>query len=134
MVTFVDGSTMAQMSYPDMKIPIRHALHYPVRKTGEYKSFDFSSSLHLDFMDPDFDKFPCLRLAIEAIRTGKSMPCFMNAANEILVKRFIDKEISWNEIGSKLSELMSSHSVENVVELDALLEIDLQAKAKAKVM
>jgi 1-deoxy-D-xylulose-5-phosphate reductoisomerase len=131
MVEFIDGSVLAQASVPDMKIPIQYALSYPERLKSNFGYLDFSKKFSLQFFPPDKKTFICLSLAYEALRVGKSFPCYMNAANEILVERFLNKEISWIEIMDKLEKLMSSHTVKNMLNLDSILSIDEEAREKA---
>ena len=132
MVEFVDGSILAQMGLPNMEVPIQYALSYPERKNSCGEPFDFIKNSKLEFFAPDMEKFPCLMLAYEALKTGKSMLCYMNGANEVLVERFLKKEISWKDIPIMLEKLMSSHKIQNVLDLDAILEIDKEAKSNAQ--
>jgi 1-deoxy-D-xylulose-5-phosphate reductoisomerase len=115
-----------------MEVPIRYSLTYPKREKSNISMFDFRKNSKLEFFPVEFDKFKCLSLAYEALRAGKSMPCYMNGVNEVLVHRFLKKEISWSDIPIKLEKLMSSHKVENVLDLNAILEIDRRAKIEAK--
>jgi 1-deoxy-D-xylulose-5-phosphate reductoisomerase len=131
MVEYCDGSIIAQMSEPDMVLPIQYALTYPHRKKGILPPFDFVKHQPLTFELPDKNKFPCLRLAEEALRLGRSYPCFLNAANEVLVERFLHKEIRWRDIAIKLEKLMSSHHAVDVVSLDTILAVDHEAREKA---
>lgn len=131
MVEFTDSSMMSQMSAPTMIIPIQYALTYPDRSPGCVESFDFAKHSLLQFFPPDSDKFRCLRLAFDAIRSGGSMPCFMNAANEILVQRFLEREIPWLAIGATLEHLMQTHRVEKIDSLDHLIAIDRDARERA---
>ena len=130
-VEFVDGSLLAQIGEPTMLTPIQYALTYPRRKKGLLKRFDFSKFSKFDFMPPDTDKFPCLDLAFAALRKGGSMPCYLNAANEILVERFLNKEISWVDIGEKLEKLMGNHSTTREITLDLLFSVDSLAREDA---
>lgn len=132
MVEFIDGSMIAQMCEPSMIIPIQYAITYPEREKGMFKPFDFTKNASLQFFAPDTDKFRCLALAFEAIRTGGSMPCYMNAANEALVNRFVEKKITWKEIGRKLENLMNRHSVQPIKALEDVLAIDMLAREEAK--
>lgn len=134
MVEFVDGSILAQMGEPDMLIPIQYALTHPMRLKGELEPFDFTKYPSLHFMKADTDTFRCLNLAYNALREGGSMPCFMNAANEILVERFLKKEINWMDIAHKLEDLMQKHHVENPSQYEELLNIDTEARALALVI
>lgn len=132
MVEFIDGSIKAQMSRTSMEMPIHFALFYPERATSNEKPFDFTQYPSLTFSKPDTIRFLCLKLAIQAIRVGKSLPCYMNAANEVLVQRFLNHEIAWHEIGEKLESLMSLHKAKNVVTLNDILSIDKQARYQAQ--
>ena len=131
MVDFIDGSTMAQLAHHDMRVPIQYALSYPKRLCCDLPRFDPLLHSKLEFFPPDRNKFCCLDLAYEAIKVGKSMPCYMNAANEVLVNRFLNHEISWPEIGHKLEKLMSSHPVGNMLSLDSVLSVENQARKEA---
>lgn len=131
MVEFIDGSVLAQISEPSMEIPIRYALSYPVREKSNIKNFDFVKNSKLTFFKPDLEKFSCLALARRALKIKKSMPCFMNKANEILVERFLKGEISWLDIAVKLEKLMSLHTPLNLVDLITVLEIEKEAVRKA---
>ena len=107
-----------------MKIPIRYALYFPKRKDVKFlKSFDFKKYSCFNFYYPDLEKFRCLDLAIYAAKVKKSMPCFLNAANEILVKRFLNAEIKWIDISKKLEKLISSHKAQDVLSLNDIIEI-----------
>lgn len=130
-VEFVDGSMMAQISDPDMILPIQYALTYPERRPGLMPPYDFLKNGTLTFCPPDQEKFRCLQLAIEAMKAGQSYPCFLNAANEVLVGRFLKEKISWIDIGLKLEKLISSHQPQNLLTLDAILEVDDLARKKA---
>ncbi len=131
LVEFVDGSMLAQMSDPDMLLPIQYALTYPDRKPSLTPPYDFVKNGTLTFFVPDTDRFRCLRLATEAMCAGRSYSCFLNAANEVLVDRFLKRQISWLDIGIKLEKLISSHQPQNLLTLEAILEVDGQARQKA---
>jgi len=131
MVEFVDRSILAQMGEPSMLPPIQYALTYPKRLPGMLKPFDFTKYPVLEFSKADTDRFRCLDLAYGALREGGSMPCFMNAANEILVQRFIQKEIGWLEIGTKLESLMEKHEVHTPGHYEDLTLIDTEARRLA---
>lgn len=131
MIEYVDGAIMAQMGEPEMIVPIQYALTYPERKQGLLKPFDFIRHGKLEFSFPDFNRFRCLRLAFDALKRGGSLSCYMNAANEILVQRFISKKITWPEIGQKLETLMERHQVYSMPTLEAVLEVDQSARKDA---
>ncbi|MCY3974982.1 MAG: 1-deoxy-D-xylulose-5-phosphate reductoisomerase [Simkaniaceae bacterium] len=130
-VEFVDGSLMAQVAEPDMRIPIRFALDYPHRVRRKGSSFCFAKGVRWEFYPPDHERFPCLSFAYEALRTGRSMPCYMNAANEVLVGRFLRGTVTWQEIGRKLERLMSEHDTVSVADLETLFAVDARARAEA---
>lgn len=131
MVEFVDGSMMAQMSRPTMIVPIQYALTYPERMPGLIEPFDFIKHSKLEFFLPQQERFRCLRLAYDAAAAGGSMSCYLNAANEVLVQRFLDKEISWLEISRKLDSLLQRHNKIDLLSLDAIGAVDAQAREDA---
>jgi len=133
MVEFVDNSILAQMGDPDMLVPIQYAITYPERVKGSLKPFDFAKNQTLQFFLPDTDKFRCLKLAYDAIRRGGSLPCYMNAVNEVLVHRFLNKEISWQSIATNLEELMLRHSVVPITSFEDVLAVDEMARQEARV-
>lgn len=131
MVEFVDNSILAQLSQPSMIIPIQYALTYPERKSGLFPKFDFTQYSKLEFCSPDFEKFLCLALAYKALKAGDSYPGYMNAANEALVKQFIERKISWLEIGTKLERLMDQHQPMTLKSIDDVLALDIIAREEA---
>lgn len=131
MVEFDDASIIAQLSEPTMTIPIQYALTYPHRVPSCGKPLDFTRSRSLEFFNPDTEKFRCLSLAYDAIRAGGSMPCFMNGANEVLVNRFLEKEIPWTDLSLKLDRLMMAHSIEKITSFEQAVEIDQMARQLA---
>ncbi|NGX38948.1 MAG: 1-deoxy-D-xylulose 5-phosphate reductoisomerase [Chlamydiae bacterium] len=132
MVEFVDGAIMAQMGVPDMLVPIQYALTYPERKEGILEPFDFSQYSALHFAKADTVRFRCLELAYDSLRVGGSMPCFMNAANEVLVQRFLEHRIGWIDIGQKLEALMEKHTIMTPTNYDELVSVDREARARAQ--
>ena len=131
MVEYKDGSIIAQMSPPSMLLPIQYALTYPNRISCETPKLDFKRAFSLDFYPPDFEKFTCLELAYFALKVQKSYPCYLNAANEILVNKFLNEEMSWMDISVKLKKLITSHKPRDVLTLDAILNVDQQAREDA---
>lgn len=131
LVEFKDYSMLAQMGVPNMIVPIQYAMTYPDRLPGLLEPFDFVKHAKLEFFKPDFDQFRCLALAYEAIRRGGSLPCYMNAANEILVEHFLAGRIRWKEIGIQLERLMEQHEVQSVNTLEEVLAVDSQAREEA---
>ncbi|PJD94715.1 MAG: 1-deoxy-D-xylulose-5-phosphate reductoisomerase [Parachlamydia sp.] len=128
MVEFVDGSIIAQMGEPNMIVPIQYALTYPKRSPGMMQPFNFEKFCKLDFTPPNTQHFKCLSLAYESIKQGGSLACYMNAANETLVNRFLQREIGWQDIALKLEQLMLNHRSQHVNSLDDILEIDREAR------
>lgn len=131
LVEFCDGSMMAQLAEPDMKLPIHYALHYPKRAGRQFEPFNFTKVRSLDFFPPDAEKFPCLALALDAIKKGGSLPCYMNAANEVLVNRFSEGEFSWEMIGKKLTKLMQTHEIMPITSYQNLHQTDHIARKEA---
>src|SRR3954466_16065701 len=111
MVEMVDGSVISQMSVTDMKHPIQYALTYPERQPGCLPSLDLAGLGSLGFEEPDFDRFPCLGLAFEALKTGGTMPAVLNAANEISVNAFLQKKIGFDDIATINRSVMLRHPV-----------------------
>lgn len=132
MVEFKDGSIKAQLSRPSMVLPIQYAIFYPDRIENQRIHFDFRKKISLNFEPPDFKRFPCLNLAYKALKKQKTTPCYLNAANEVLVHRFLRQEITWMEIGQKLTDLMERYSPEELVDLSRVFDIECQAKRDAK--
>ena len=125
MVEFTDGSTLAQLSRPDMRLPIAYALAYPERVDQPYGRLDWTSACTLSFEPPDRVRFPCLDLAYQAGRVGGSAAAWLNGANEAVVVAFLGGAISWTGIAEVLQEVMARHdgskatTIEDVVEADA---------------
>src|SRR5262249_19037164 len=108
-VEFVDGSVVAQMSPPDMKLPIQYALTYPDRQPGVSDKLDFAEAFRLEFEPPDFERFPALALGLEAARTGGTTGAVLNAANEAAVAGFLDGELSFQEIVPTCRRVLEHH-------------------------
>lgn len=128
MVEFKDATVMAQMGNPDMRGPIQYALNYPDRKEGHVKRLDFNVYNTLTFEEPDSIKFPCLAYAVEAIKIGGTMPCVLNAANEVAVTAFLDEEISFTTISKLIHDTMESHICINKPTLEEILASDKWAR------
>jgi len=110
MVEFIDGSVKAQLGVPDMKIPIQYALTYPERTVSNFERVNFTEMGTMMFRKPDIEQFPCLRLALEAMRAGGSMPTVLNAANEIAVHAFLNNEITFMQIPEFIEKAMNDHT------------------------
>jgi 1-deoxy-D-xylulose-5-phosphate reductoisomerase len=132
MVEMIDGSVIGQMAVPDMAIPVAFALAYPERLPLDYlKPLSLVECGSLTFENPDTDRFPCLKLAFEALRAGGTMPACLNAANEELVAGFLKERIAFTEIPRNLTEIMNRHHNRPVSTLEDLLEVDGWARAIA---
>lgn len=123
MIRYKDGSVIAQLSSPDMKLPIQYALFYPERRYLDTKLLDFWDISDLHFEMPDFETFPALKLAYDAIRTGGSMPTVYNAANESAVAKFFRGEITFCEIPYHIEKAMSEHKLITNPDIDDILSI-----------
>ncbi|PAU93985.1 1-deoxy-D-xylulose-5-phosphate reductoisomerase [Aliifodinibius salipaludis] len=130
-VTFTDGSSKAQMGPPTMKVPILYALTYPERVALDAPRLDWQSAFDLTFEPVDYDRFPCLRLAIEAIEEGGLAPAILNAANEIAVERFLNKEITYIDIPRVIESCLDQLNNSGSVTLESLKNIDQQARKLA---
>jgi 1-deoxy-D-xylulose-5-phosphate reductoisomerase len=108
LVAFTDGAVTAGLAAPDMKVPIAHCLFYPTRSATAARRLDLTALGRLTFERPDFDRFPALRVAIDALRTGKGLPTVLNAANEIAVEAFLNRLISFHEIAHIVEEACNS--------------------------
>lgn len=109
MVVYRDGSVIAQLGLPDMRVPIAYALSYPKRLPLGLPSLDFVDIASLTFQKPNIEKFPCLTLALEACGIGKTMPAVLSAANEMVVDAFLSRRIGFRRIGEVVQEVMSKH-------------------------
>jgi len=132
MVEYTDGSVMAQLGVPDMKGPIAYAFSYPERFVRDDESLDLLRAGRLDFIRPDMDRFPCLKLAYEAARKGGTMPCILNASNEAAVEAFLAGRIGFMDIPAVIEEVMGREAAGNAGTLQGLLEADAKARQTAK--
>ncbi len=126
MVSYVDGSVLAQLGNPDMRTPIAHALAYPERIASGVAQLDLTQIATLQFERPDFARFPCLALAFEALRAGATAPALLNAANEVAVQAFLDLRIGFRQIDRVVRHVIetvaqgAASSIEAVMAQDAL--------------
>ncbi len=134
MVEFNDNSILAHCCEPDMRVPIQYALTYPERARGMLTPFDFVKNQTWQFILPDRKKFRCLDLAYQAIQQGGSFPCYMNAANEVLVNRFLNRQLRWKEIASHLERLMDAHNKVTISSLEDLFAVDDKARMEASAL
>jgi 1-deoxy-D-xylulose-5-phosphate reductoisomerase len=123
-VEFLDGSVIAQMGLPDMRLPIQYALTYPQRFGSSFPRLEFNKLQQLTFIKPDTEKFLSLRLAYEAGREGGTMPAVLNAANEVAVNAFLKGEIGFNVIPAVVCRVMERHQSVSMPDLDEIMEAD----------
>lgn len=128
MVDYLDGSVLAQLGNPDMRTPIAHALAWPDRITSGVTPLDLFKIGHLDFMQPDEQRFPCLRLAKEAIKTKGTAPAILNAANEVAVAAFLNEQIKFTMIKQVIAETLNKLAVTDASTLELILTADGQAR------
>ena len=131
MIEFVDTSIIAQLGIPDMRVPIAYALTYPDRFVSELPSLDLASMRDLTFEAPDLERFPCLQLAMDAMKTGETMPAVLNAANEVAVQAFLDEQIPYKEIPEIIRMVMHNHHPVPLKELHNILDADLWAREES---
>jgi 1-deoxy-D-xylulose-5-phosphate reductoisomerase len=131
MVEFTDAATVAQLSLPDMRLPIGYALAWPDRIATPFGRIDWTELRRLDFERPDPATFRCLPLAYEAGRAGGTAPAWLNAANEVAVAAFLDGAIAWSEIPDVLDAVLSRHDGSVPEDVDAVIAADGQARAVA---
>ncbi len=132
MVSYVDGSILAQLGNPDMRTPIAYGLGYPQRIASGVKPLSLVDIAKLEFEAPDTDRFPCLQLAYDALATGGTAPAVLNAANEVAVAAFLKDEIHYLDIPRLLDATLQKLPVEKVSSIEQLLEIDAQARASVQ--
>jgi 1-deoxy-D-xylulose-5-phosphate reductoisomerase len=132
MVEYVDGSVIAQMGIPDMRVPIAYALAYPERLGLSLPSLDLFSVGTLTFHEPDLSRFPCLGLAISACTLGGTMPVVLNAANEVAVQAFLDNRTSFSSIARLVDQVMQKHSPDPGENVEAILAADTWARVRAE--
>jgi len=131
MVSYKDGSVIAQLGIPDMKGAIAYAISFPERLDLKQPIPDFASIGAFTFEQPNFEKFPCLSLAYQACKTGGTLPAVLNAANEQAVDAFLNHHISFNRIPEIINSVMESHSIVSGPELGDILEADRWAREKS---
>jgi 1-deoxy-D-xylulose-5-phosphate reductoisomerase len=132
MVEFTDGSTLAQLSYSDMCFPIQYAVTWPDRVSNTLPPLDFSKLSKLEFFTPRYEDFPALNLARRAGETGGTLPAVMNAANEIAVAAFLDRQVRFQQIWHVVEEVMNRDKAIAHPNLDAILEADQWARNEAQ--
>jgi 1-deoxy-D-xylulose-5-phosphate reductoisomerase len=133
MVDYVDGSVIAQLGSPDMRIPLAHALAWPERIASGASALDFFGIAALSFECPDFARFPCLGLAYQALETGGSAPAALNAANEEAVKAFLDRRLGFRRIGEVIDATLAQAAQHGAACIEAVLEADARARELARI-
>ncbi|MDA1159343.1 MAG: 1-deoxy-D-xylulose-5-phosphate reductoisomerase [Planctomycetota bacterium] len=131
LVEFADGSCVAQLSPPDMKLPIQLALTWPDRLPCPAPAMDWTKTWSMDFEPPDRDLFPCLELGFEVARRGGSCGAVLNAANEIAVQRFLNNDIRYNNIHALCRDILQTHNFEPAPSLDDLIRLDAWARKES---
>ncbi len=128
MVEYIDGSVIAQLSPPDMKLPIQYALTYPQRCPGVAAKLDFTSAMQLQFEPPDFERFGALKLGLEVARAGGTAGAVLNGANEAAVAGFLDGGLAFNEIVPACKSVLENHNFDPQPNLDCVLRLDRWAR------
>ncbi len=131
MVEYVDGSVLAQLGNPDMRTPIAYALGYPDRLESGVSALDLFKIARLDFEAPDVTRFPCLRLAFEALKCGGTAPAVLNAANEIGVDAFLKQKITFMDIPRMIESVLANANIESADTLEQVVFADVAARAAA---
>ena len=129
MVSYADGSVLAQLGNPDMRTPIAFSLAYPERVDAGVGHLDLTKVMQLNFHAPDFARFPCLKLAYQALTAGQSASINLNASNEIAVQAFLDKKISFRMIDQLLSKVMDDLALVNIDDIEDVFNADRAARA-----
>ncbi|MBN1794923.1 MAG: 1-deoxy-D-xylulose-5-phosphate reductoisomerase [Candidatus Omnitrophica bacterium] len=131
MVEFVDGSVLAQLASCDMRLPIQYALTYPERVPSLVDTLDFSAIRSLTFEEPDTERFPCLRLAKEALYAGGTASCVLNSANEVAVHLFLTEKIGFMDIPAVIEKVLEKHILKDGCSLEEILRLDTWARSQA---
>ncbi|MEJ2194705.1 MAG: 1-deoxy-D-xylulose-5-phosphate reductoisomerase [Ignavibacteriaceae bacterium] len=134
MVQFKDGSIKAQMGLPDMKLPIQYALSYPERFENDYERTNLPEIGTLNFYKPNLNKFECLKLAFDALEIGGTAPCVINAANEIAVERFLNREIKFSHIPVLISRALEKIENNNSTSIDTIFDCDRETREFVKTL
>ncbi len=133
MVEFIDGSILAQLSTPDMRLPIQYALGYPARYPQKFQLYlDFRDANKLTFSRPDTKKFPCLKMAYEAAEAGRTFPAVLNAANEETVLNYLENRCAFTDIPRIIEKVLSRHRGKAVSGLEDILEADAWSREEAR--
>ena len=132
MVEYIDGSVLAQLGNPDMRTPIAYALGYPERLESGVNDLNLFKIARLDFERPDTKKFPCLRLAFDALKLGGNAAAILNAANEVAVEAFIQEKIQFNDIPRLIEDVMTASRIVEASSIEMLLATDTESRQRAR--
>jgi 1-deoxy-D-xylulose-5-phosphate reductoisomerase len=132
MVSYVDGSVIAELGNPDMRTPIANALAFPERIESGVGQLDLTAIGTLQFEKPDFVRFPCLALAFEALKEGGTAPALLNAANEIAVQAFLDQRIGFRDIDRVIARVMHENDHGPASSIEAVMAQDARARVAAQ--
>ncbi|MNR11627.1 1-deoxy-D-xylulose 5-phosphate reductoisomerase [compost metagenome] len=132
MVRYKDGSVLAQLGSPDMRTPIAYAMGWPERIAAPVKALDFLALSGLTFEAPDLQRFPCLRLAFDALRAGGAASAVLNAANEIAVEAFLQQRIAFLDIPGLVERALQTQDLSACHELEALLQRDAETRRQVQ--
>lgn len=127
-----DGASLAHLGYPDMRVPISYALHFPERADVDVPRLDLASLGELTFEPPDLETFACLRLALEAGRAAGTAPCVLNAADEVAVAAFLDGRIGFTAIAAAIERVLEEMPAEPVTHFEDLFAVDAEARRRAE--
>jgi len=131
MVQFIDGTILAQIGEHDMKIPIQYALFHPNRISNNFSRLELTKVGQLTFKKPNFNKFPCIKLAYQALELGGTMPAVLNGANEIAVNAFLNSQIKFTAISQIIQDTMKEHKINHNPDINDILDADYWAREKA---
>jgi 1-deoxy-D-xylulose-5-phosphate reductoisomerase len=134
MVEYVDGSVLAQLATHDMKLPIQYALTFPDRVTAPWPRLNLAEIGRLTFEEPDLDRFPALRVAIESGKSGGYAPCILNAANEVAVEAFLRGQIGYRRIAALVESVISDLAGGEPKSVEDILDMDRRARAEAELL
>ncbi len=131
LVEYIDGSLLAQLGPPDMRVPIAYALAWPGRMATPCQRLDLVAARHLDFEAPDLERFPALALAKAALAEGGAKPAILNAANEVAVASFLENRLGFLDIATLVGEVLATFAPGAPASIDAVLDIDREARRVA---
>ena len=132
MVEFIDGSIKAQLGLPDMKLPIQYALSFPQRLANDFPRVSLQQIGNLTFLEPDLDKFECLKIAYDVLETGGIAPCILNAANEVAVEKFLNGKIKFSNIPVIINMSLDKFENHKQPDLEMIFEYDHLTREFAK--